>query len=209
MQLCRWSVAIWWQRQARNTRGEFFSGVWSKNKVELRAICVSNRNLTVQRRWQQKYQSWQDGCGSQNMWSCTQVQALALPQEFLISGTVLCWFIFSQHVWVLIYVNFCCYRGPKGVWTLEKKGLKPQINVSFDDAEPTFTHMAIVALAKSEKVQYVVSQNIDGLHLKSGLERSKLSELHGNMFIGQCSLCSRCVLSTKCYCLVEKLSLSC
>jgi NAD+-dependent protein deacetylase sirtuin 6 len=86
---------------------------------------------------------------------------------------------------------FILNRGPKGVWTLEKKGLKPQINVSFDDAEPTFTHMAIIALANSNYVHYVVSQNIDGLHLKSGLERSKISELHGNMFIGQCSMCSR------------------
>ena len=51
--------------------------------------------------------------------------------------------------------------------------------------------MAILTLAKRNHVQYVVSQNIDGLHLKSGLERAKLSELHGNMFIGQCSLCSR------------------
>ncbi|KZS21532.1 NAD-dependent deacetylase sirtuin-6 [Daphnia magna] len=83
------------------------------------------------------------------------------------------------------------FRGPKGVWTLEKKGLKPQINVSFDDAEPTFTHMAIIALFQKNFLHYVVSQNIDGLHLKSGLDRSKLSELHGNMFIGQCSLCSR------------------
>ena len=27
------------------------------------------------------------------------------------------------------------FRGPKGVWTLEKKGLKPDINVSWDDAK--------------------------------------------------------------------------
>ena len=39
--------------------------------------------------------------------------------------------------------------------------------------------MAILTLAKRNHVQYVVSQNIDGLHLKSGLERAKLSELHG------------------------------
>jgi len=87
----------------------------------------------------------------------------------------------------------CQHRGPNGVWTLEKKGLKPQINISFDDAEPTFTHMSIVSLLNSEHIHYIVSQNIDGLHLKSGLDRTKISELHGNMFIGQCNLCSRSV----------------
>ncbi|KAK3930722.1 NAD-dependent protein deacetylase Sirt6 [Frankliniella fusca] len=81
------------------------------------------------------------------------------------------------------------FRGPKGVWTLEAKGEKPNINVSFNDAVPTKTHMALVALVKAGKVHYVVSQNIDGLHLRSGLPRTNLAELHGNMFIDQCSKC--------------------
>ncbi|CAL4123110.1 unnamed protein product, partial [Meganyctiphanes norvegica] len=83
------------------------------------------------------------------------------------------------------------FRGPKGVWTLEKKGLKPDINVSWDDARPTLTHMAIVSLERKGKVQYVVSQNIDGLHLRSGLQRKKLSELHGSMFADKCNYCHR------------------
>ena len=83
------------------------------------------------------------------------------------------------------------FRGPNGVWTLEKKGLKPDINVSWDDAKPTITHRALACLQEAGYVQYVITQNIDGLHLKSGLPRSKMSELHGNMFIHQCNYCKR------------------
>ncbi|KAI8434093.1 hypothetical protein MSG28_012238 [Choristoneura fumiferana] len=77
------------------------------------------------------------------------------------------------------------FRGPNGVWTLEKKGKKPSINVSFADAKPTKTHLILKKLIECKKVHYIVSQNIDGLHLKSGLARKYLSELHGNMFVDE------------------------
>lgn len=81
------------------------------------------------------------------------------------------------------------FRGPKGVWTLEEKGMSPQMNTTFDDASPSLTHMALVRLVEENLIQYIVSQNVDGLHIKSGIPRSKISELHGNMFLEKCDRC--------------------
>ena len=83
------------------------------------------------------------------------------------------------------------FRGPKGVWTLEKKGMKPDINVSWNDATPTVSHMAIAKLLDMNLAQFVISQNIDGLHMRSGILRRNVAELHGNMFIDACKTCRR------------------
>lgn len=77
------------------------------------------------------------------------------------------------------------------MWTLEKKGEKPSINISFDEALPTKTHQALKHLVDKGFIRYIVTQNIDGLHLKSGVSRKNLAELHGNMFTEQCNICKR------------------
>lgn len=81
------------------------------------------------------------------------------------------------------------FRGPNGVWTLEKQGKKVEFDVPFDAARPSFTHMALVALMKRGYMHYIVSQNVDGLHIKSGVPRDRLSELHGNIFAEHCDAC--------------------
>eukprot|EP01105_Mastigella_eilhardi_P018140 TRINITY_DN4196_c0_g1_i1.p1 TRINITY_DN4196_c0_g1~~TRINITY_DN4196_c0_g1_i1.p1 ORF type:complete len:515 (-),score=143.31 TRINITY_DN4196_c0_g1_i1:78-1622(-) len=81
------------------------------------------------------------------------------------------------------------YRGPKGVWTMQDKGGRAEMNITLEEAVPTSAHMAIAELVRTGVVAYVVSTNIDGLHRRSGIPKDKISELHGNCYIETCNKC--------------------
>ncbi len=50
-------------------------------------------------------------------------------------------------------------------------------------ALPSYTHMALVAMERVKLLKYLVSQNVDGLHIRSGFNPAKLAELHGNRML--------------------------
>uniref|UniRef100_A0A8C5SIB3 NAD-dependent protein deacylase sirtuin-6 n=1 Tax=Laticauda laticaudata TaxID=8630 RepID=A0A8C5SIB3_LATLA len=83
------------------------------------------------------------------------------------------------------------FRGPNGVWTMEERGLVPKFDTTFENARPSKTHMALLELHRVGILHFLVSQNIDGLHVRSGFPRDKLAELHGNMFVEECMKCGK------------------
>lgn len=86
------------------------------------------------------------------------------------------------------------FRGPDGVWTRRDKGLPPRaMTASWDSVEPNTGHYAIVELQKMGKLKFLISQNVDNLHLKSGIRPELLAELHGNMTKLRCTRCQQTV----------------
>jgi len=81
------------------------------------------------------------------------------------------------------------FRGPKGVWTMKQQGKEATMEITCEQAVPTTCHMALVELQNQNVLKYVVSQNVDGLHKRSGIKPEQISELHGNIYLEVCDDC--------------------
>ncbi|MDY7036015.1 MAG: Sir2 family NAD-dependent protein deacetylase [Thermodesulfobacteriota bacterium] len=86
------------------------------------------------------------------------------------------------------------FRGPDGIWTRRDKGLPVKhLNQSWDSVDPNKGHLAIVELQKLERLKFLITQNVDNLHRKSGIRPDLLAELHGNITILRCARCGNTV----------------
>jgi NAD-dependent deacetylase len=100
------------------------------------------------------------------------------------------------------------FRSPGGFWTkykpiefgdflaseeMRRESWRRKIaaDEAFSLAEPNRGHLAIAALVNGGKASCVITQNIDGLHQRSGIAEEKIIELHGNGTYAACLDCRR------------------
>ena len=84
------------------------------------------------------------------------------------------------------------FRGPDGVWTRRDAGLPPpRWRVSPGRIEPNACHLALVELQRLGKLTFLITQNTDNLHRRSGIRPEILAELHGNGRLMRCLGCDR------------------
>jgi NAD-dependent deacetylase len=100
------------------------------------------------------------------------------------------------------------FRSPGGFWTkyqpiefsdflaskeMRKESWRRKIaaDEAFSRAEPNRGHHAIARLVGRGKVSSVITQNIDGLHQRSGVPEQVVIELHGNGTYASCLDCGK------------------
>lgn len=60
---------------------------------------------------------------------------------------------------------------------------------SFRAAKPNAAHLAITTLFRRNKLELLVTQNVDGLHSEAGIPDEKLVEIHGTNRLVSCIKC--------------------
>ena len=98
------------------------------------------------------------------------------------------------------------FRSPGGIWTKYKPiyfddfmsseemrreswRRKFATNETMLKAEPNAGHRALAKLVEQGRMSAIITQNIDGLHQRSGVPDAKVIELHGNTTYATCLDC--------------------
>jgi mono-ADP-ribosyltransferase sirtuin 6 len=84
------------------------------------------------------------------------------------------------------------FRGPEGVWTRRDTGLPaPRWRVPLGQIQPNASHLSLVELQRLGKLRFLITQNTDDLHRRSGIRPELLAELHDNGRLMRCLVCDR------------------
>ncbi len=84
------------------------------------------------------------------------------------------------------------FRGPEGAWTRRDAGLPaPRWRVPPSQVKPNASHLSLVELQWLGKLRFLITQNTDDLHRRSGIRPELLAELHGNGQLVRCLSCDR------------------
>jgi NAD-dependent deacetylase len=100
------------------------------------------------------------------------------------------------------------FRGPNGVWTrnpdaeklstiqnyladpeIRRRSWRSRLEHPAFTAQPNAGHEALVELERHGKLHALITQNIDGLHLKAGSSPGLVIEVHGNVHKVMCLDC--------------------
>jgi NAD-dependent deacetylase len=98
------------------------------------------------------------------------------------------------------------FRSPNGIWSkftpvyyqdfvasedARREAWRRKLAVDADmrEAEPNRGHRAVAELIRRNDANCVITQNIDGLHQKSGVPDARVIELHGNSTYATCLEC--------------------
>ena len=57
------------------------------------------------------------------------------------------------------------------------------------NAQPNAAHEAIVKLSRNAEEFLLVTQNVDDLHARAGIEKENMVQIHGDIFVTRCSRC--------------------
>jgi NAD-dependent SIR2 family protein deacetylase len=86
--------------------------------------------------------------------------------------------------------NIPDFRGSNGIWTQMDFGREaPDKTKSISEAKPTYAHYAITELVRRRIAHFVISTNMDSLHIRSGLPKHLIIEQHGNCHKEICQKC--------------------
>jgi len=75
--------------------------------------------------------------------------------------------------------------------TLYNEPTKVAFKTTIAKAHPSKCHMAMVEMMNKGLLKHIISQNIDGLHRKSGIPGNQISEVHGNTNLEICDKCGK------------------